>query len=279
MLLTRNVFKFILSTNPFISKTSKVSTFPGYPSSVSIAGCTKEPLNQASDLEWMIMEWGWCHLVFCRQIGASPEVPSQLGIQLWSRLGELSHWSHHVEPYDRNPGNKTIRAHPSQRQMRHKHKCVVCICWHPTATLRASSLSLMPQEVIGREWSQSPACWDVTARHLAWSCFSVRGWNRSEDVSCSNDWSHFDWELESLLWCWSQVPPATLPIVSPCLGLDGYQAFLGGVTRVRGCPRLMPKRHEDIYIYMYTVLHTHIYIYTHTYIYIYSFIHSFWRLI
>src|SRR6218665_2906628 len=26
----------------------------------------------------------------------------------------------------------------------------------------------------------------------AWSCFSVRGWNRSEDAFFSNGWSHFD---------------------------------------------------------------------------------------
>src|SRR6218665_1010463 len=51
-------------------------------------------------------------------------------------------------------------------------------------------------------------------------------------------------ELEILFLCCSQVPPATSPIVSPCLGLDGYQALLGGLTGVRGCPRLMPKRRK-----------------------------------
>src|SRR6218665_413963 len=49
---------------------------------------------------------------------------------------------------------------------------------------------------------------------------------------------------ERLLLCCSQVPPATSPIVSPCLGLDGYQALSGVLTGVRGCPRLMPKRRE-----------------------------------
>src|SRR6218665_169968 len=28
--------------------------------------------------------------------------------------------------------------------------------------------------------------------YLSWSCFSVRGWNRSEDVSCINGLSHSD---------------------------------------------------------------------------------------
>src|SRR6218665_2252725 len=76
--------------------------------------------------------------------------------------------------------------------------------WHrlapsrmPTATLIASSLSLRPQDVIGRACNQSLACLDDTAFNLAWLFFSGSVVNISASVRWSSGWSHLD-----CMWVW-----------------------------------------------------------------------------
>jgi len=132
--------------------------------------------NQASARRHS-MDWGWCHLV-----------RSEQALWFFHRRkssfdqGSVNYVIKHVmSSYTTSEQDKPWFAPRRDKCTTSTSGHILALKRNPTATLRASSLNLMPQEVIGRVWSQSPAWWewDITALHLAWACISVRGPYRS----------------------------------------------------------------------------------------------------
>ena len=133
--------------------------------------------------------------------------------------------------------------------MRHKHKCVVRICWLPSAIQQPPS---WPRHSVSshRKWSARSK---ASLRHaeLWWPSIGpghvslLAGWialRTSFVVVVCPIWIVY--ELGSLQWCWFPDPPATTPLASQLVGLAGCLALWGCLTGERGCPRPMPERRE-----------------------------------